>query len=292
MSEKKLRIGLPKGSLEEATVELFRRAGYAISRSSRGYRPYIDHPGMEVRLVRPQELARYVTQGFLDCGITGMDWILENEASVHLVCELPYNRSTRLPVRWVLAVHESSPIRSPKDLQGKRIATEAVRLVSAYLERHGVKAEVEFSWGATEVKVPELVDAIVDISETGSSLQANNLRVVDTVLQSYPQFLCSHSVWADAERRKQIESLALLLLAALRGEEKVGLKMNVAKDGIEAVLGVLPALRRPTVSPLADGEWLAVETVLDESQVRDLIPRLKELGAEGIIEYPLNKVIY
>ncbi|WP_018291455.1 ATP phosphoribosyltransferase [Verrucomicrobium sp. 3C] len=292
MSEAKLRIGLPKGSLEEATIELFRRAGYVISRSSRGYRPYIDHPGMEVRLVRPQELARYVTQGFLDCGITGMDWILETESSVHIVSELPYNRSTRLPVRWVLAVHESSPVRSPSELNGKRIATEAVRLVSNYLQRHSVQAEVEFSWGATEVKVPELVDAIVDISETGSSLRANNLRIVDTVLESYPQFICSHSVWADTGRRKQLESLALLLLAALRGEEKVGLKLNVAKDGIAAVLGILPALRKPTVSPLADGEWLAVETVLDESQVRDLIPRLKELGAEGIIEYPLNKVIY
>ncbi|ACD82873.1 ATP phosphoribosyltransferase [Candidatus Methylacidiphilum infernorum] len=292
MSGLKLRIGLPKGSLEEATMELFEKAGYIVARSNRAYRPAIDDNELEVRLVRPQEIARYVEQGFLDCGITGKDWILENNADVHIICELKYNKSTSSPVKWVLAVHENSPVRKPSDLQGKWIATEAVNLVKQYLNKIGVEAHVEFSWGATEVKVPELVDAIVDITETGSSLRANHLRIVDTILESFPQFICSHKVWADQEKRRKLSSMALLLQSALNARNKVGLKMNVPKENLSAILKILPSLRNPTVSPLADGQWVAVETILDESKVRDLAPQLKEMGAEGIIEYSLNKIIY
>jgi ATP phosphoribosyltransferase len=292
MSVLKLRFGLPKGSLEEATIDLFAKAGYVIARNSRDYRPAIDDEELEVRLVRPQEIARYVEQGFLDCGITGKDWILENHADVHIICELRYNKTTSAPVKWVLAVHENSPIQKPADLQGKWIATEAVNMVKQYLKRIGVEAHVEFSWGATEVKVPELVDAIVDITETGSSLRANHLRIVDTILESYPQFICSHAVWENKEKRKKLTSMALLLQSALNARNKVGLKMNVPKENLNAILKILPALRNPTVSPLADCQWVAVETILDESSVRELAPRLKELGAEGIIEYSLNKIIY
>jgi ATP phosphoribosyltransferase len=288
----KLRLGLPKGSLEESTIALFAKAGYTVTLSSRGYRPYIDDPDIEIRLIRPQELSRYVAQGFLDCGITGKDWIAENGLPVEVICDLQYNKATNLPARWVLAVPENSPIKSVKDLEGKRIATEPIQLVKRWLKKHGVKAEVEFSWGATEVKVPELVDAIVDITETGSSLRANNLRIVDTVMESYPQFICNRQVWQQPLHRKKIESLTLLLAAALAARNKVGLKMNVPRARLAQILAELPSMRNPTVSALTDDQWVAIETILDEKTVRTLIPLLKEHGAEGIIEYPLNKVVY
>jgi ATP phosphoribosyltransferase len=288
----KLRIGLPKGSLEEATIQLFARAGYQLSYSSRGYRPYIDDPTIEPRLIRPQEISRYVAQGFLDCGITGKDWIAEEGAPVQVVCDLRYNKATALPARWVLAVPETSPYKSVKDLQGKRIATEPVNLVKKYLKEHGVAAQVEFSWGATEVKVPELVDAIVDITETGSSLRANKLRILDTVMESYPQFIANTQAWKEPAKRNKIESIALLLTSALNARNKVGIKLNLPADRLDHALETLPALRRPTIAPLAQEGWIALETILDETIVRDLIPALKQLGAEGIIEYPLNKVIY
>ncbi|SDU16674.1 ATP phosphoribosyltransferase [Verrucomicrobium sp. GAS474] len=287
-----LRLGLPKGSLEESTFNLFAKAGYSISGSARGYRPYVEGKPFEVRLIRPQEISRYVHQGFLDAGITGKDWIAENESDVQVVCDLNYNKATRLPARWVLAVPENSPFKTVKDLEGKRIATEPINLVKAYLKRHGVTAEVEFSWGATEVKVPELVDAIVDITETGSSIRANNLRIIDTVMESYPQFICSREAWKNKVKRKKIESVALMLNAALAARDKVGIKMNVPTRKLAKLLKALPALRRPTISPLSDKGWVAVETILDERVVRDIIPPLRELGAEGIIEYPLNKVVY
>ncbi|MDE1171884.1 MAG: ATP phosphoribosyltransferase [Verrucomicrobium sp.] len=287
-----LRLGLPKGSLEQSTFNLFAKAGYPVVSSARGYRPYVEGGHFEVRLIRPQELSRYVDQGFLDAGITGKDWIAENKSDVHVLCDLQYNKATSLPARWVLAVPENSPFKSVKDLQGKRIATEPVNLVKSYLKRHGVKAEVEFSWGATEVKVPELVDAIVDITETGSSLRANKLRILDTVMESYPQFICSKAAWNNPAKRKKLQSIALLLSAALLARDKVGLKMNVPRRKLDFILKKLPALRRPTISPLSDQEWVAVETILDERVVRDLIPPLKEMGAEGIIEYPLSKVVY
>jgi ATP phosphoribosyltransferase len=293
--QKSLRLGLPKGSLEQATFDLFRKAGYRINVSSRGYKPYIDSPAWEIRLIRPQEISRYVAQGFLDCGITGKDWIAENALPVEVICDLPYNKATALPARWVVAVPENSSIRTVKDLQGKRIATEPVNLVRQYLQRHGVQAEVEFSWGATEVKVPELVDAIVDITETGSSLRANQLRIIDTVMESYPQFIVNTKLWQDAEKdgaRQEIQNLGLLLTAALNARDKVGLKMNVEKSKLESLLRQLPALRNPTVAPLTTDGWVAIETIIDESIVREIIPQLKAAGAEGIIEYPLNKVVY
>jgi ATP phosphoribosyltransferase len=293
--QKPLRLGLPKGSLEQATFDLFRKAGYRINVSSRGYKPYIDSPAWEIRLIRPQEISRYVAQGFLDCGITGKDWIAENALPVEVICDLPYNKATALPARWVVAVPENSSIQTVKDLQGKRIATEPVNLVRQYLQRHGVQAEVEFSWGATEVKVPELVDAIVDITETGSSLRANQLRIIDTVMESYPQFIVNTKLWQDAEKdgaRQEIQNLGLLLTAALNARDKVGLKMNVEKSKLESLLRQLPALRNPTVAPLTTDGWVAIETIIDESIVREIIPQLKAAGAEGIIEYPLNKVVY
>jgi ATP phosphoribosyltransferase len=287
-----LRIGLPKGSLQEQTFALLNKAGFALSVSSRGYKPYIDDPDLEPRLIRPQEIGRYVAQGFLDCGITGKDWIAENGEPVQVVCDLPYNKATALPARWVLAVPEDSPIKSVRHLQGKRIATEPVNMVKRYLKKHGVKAEVEFSWGATEVKVPELVDAIVDITETGSSLRANNLRIVDTVMESFPQFVANRSAWANPQKRRKLESIGLLLRSALNARNKVGIKMNVPAGKLKKLLACLPALRNPTVSPLALKDWVAIETIIDEKIVREIIPQLKELGAEGIIEYPLNKVVY
>ena len=286
-----LRLGLPKGSLQEPTLELFKRAGFNIVVSSRSYRPTVDDEELELRLLRAQEIGRYVDHGFLDCGITGHDWVVENGADVEVITDLRYSRATSKPTRWVLVVPEASSIRSVKDLQGKRIATEAVGMTRAYLEKHGVQAEVEFSWGATEVKVPELVDAIVDITETGSSLRANQLRIVDTLMESYPQLVASRAAAADAWKRQKLETLALLLRGALEARGKVGLKMNVPATALEAVIGCLPSMRQPTVSSLANPEWLAVETVIDESVVREIIPRLKSMGAEGIVEYPLNKVV-
>ena len=288
---KSLRIGLPSGSLQEATLELFRRAGFNISTNSRTYRPSIDDPSFEVRLIRAQEIAAYVQDGFLDLGLTGTDWIQETRAKVHVVSTLRFSKATAKPARWVVAVPAKSSIRKPSQLRGKRIATEAVGLVKQYLAKNRIKAKVEFSWGATEVKVPELADAIVDITETGSSLAANGLRILDTILESYPQLIANRKVWARPADRVRIENLNLLLEGALRARDLVGLKMNVPRSRVSLVSSVLSSLRDPTVSPLSRDGWVAVETVMEEKTVRSLIPRLKQLGAEGIIEYPLNKVV-
>ncbi len=287
-----LRLGLPKGSLQEPTLELLKRAGFNIVVSSRSYRPTVDDEELELRLLRAQEIGRYVDHGFLDCGITGRDWIAENNADVEVLTDLRYSKATSKPTRWVLVVPDDSSIKSAKDLEGKRIATEAVDMTKAYLAKHGVKAEVEFSWGATEVKVPELVDAIVDITETGSSLRANKLRIVDTLMESYPQFVASKGAYADAWKREKMETLVLLLKGALEARDKVGLKMNVPAASLGEVVKTLPSERSPTVSQLATPEWVAVETVIPESVVRVIIPRLKSLGAEGIVEYPLNKIVH
>jgi ATP phosphoribosyltransferase len=294
MTKKKqvLRFGLPKGSLQEATIEKMAKAGFNISVSSRSYIPYVDDQQLELRLIRAQEISRYVEHGFLDCGITGYDWIQENDSKVHEVCELQFNKATRQTARWVLAVPEESPVKSVKDLRGKRIATELVRQTRRYLRQHKVKAEVEFSWGATEMKAHELVDAIVDITETGSSLRANKLRIVDTLLSSTPRLIANHASWKDAWKRKKLETLALLLKGALEAETKVGLKMNIARKNLDSLLQTLPALRNPTISNLSQEGWVAAETIIDEHIVRELIPALKAAGAEGIIEYPLNKVVY
>jgi len=287
-----LRLGLPKGSLQDATIEKMAKAGYNIQVSSRSYIPYVDDPELEVRLIRAQEVSRYVEHGYLDCGITGHDWVQENGSEVHEVGEFIFSKATRQAARWVLAVPEDSKIKSVKDLEGKRIATEVVNLTKKYLRKHGVKAEVEFSWGATEVKAHELVDAIVEITETGSSLRANKLRIVDTLLTSTPRLIANHDAWKDSWKRKKIETLALLLKGALEAEAKVGLKMNVPQSNLPKLLQTLPALRNPTVSNLSLAGWVAVETIIDEHVVRELIPQLKAAGAEGIIEYPLNKVVY
>jgi ATP phosphoribosyltransferase len=268
------------------------KAGYNISVSSRSYIPYVDDEELEIRLIRAQEISRYVEHGYLDCGITGYDWIQENGSKVHEVGEFLFSKATRQAARWVLAVPEHSPIQSVKDLQGKRIATEVVNLTKKYLRQHKVKAEVEFSWGATEMKAHELVDAIVDITETGSSLRANKLRIVDTLLTSTPRLIANHDTWKDAWKRRKIEVLALLLKGALEAEAKVGLKMNIAEKNLANLLRALPALRNPTISGLSQSGWVAVETIIDEHIVRELIPALKTAGAEGIIEYPLNKVVY
>ena len=291
-SKSVLRFGLPKGSLQDATIQKMAKAGYNIQVSSRSYLPYVDDEEMEIRLIRAQEVSRYVEHGYLDCGITGIDWIQENGSDVHEVGEFVFSKVSRQPARWVLAVPESSLIKSPKDLAGKRIATEVVRLTRKYLRKHGVKAEVEFSWGATEVKAPELVDAIVEITETGSSLRANNLRIVDTLLVSTPRLIANHAAWKNQWKRQKIETLALLLRGALEAEAKVGLKMNIAQKDLPKLLASLPALRNPTISSLSQSGWVAVETIIDEHIVRELLPRLKAAGAEGIIEYPLNKVVY
>jgi ATP phosphoribosyltransferase len=286
-----LKIGLPNGSLGEPTLDLFSKAGYNIHGASRSYKPSIDDPEISVRLIRAQEIGRYVDQGFLDCGITGRDWIAENNADVEVVCDLRYSKATANPTRWVLVVPNDSPIQTVHDLEGKRIAAEATGLVERYLAEKGVKAEVEFSWGATEVKVPDLVDAIVDITETGSSLRANNLRIVDTIMESYPQLVANRAAWADPWKREKISRLSLLLQSALQARDMVGLKMNLPENQLQNVLNCIPSLRQPTVSHLTSEGWVAVETVAAEKTVRDLIPQLKALGAEGIIEYPLNKVV-
>jgi ATP phosphoribosyltransferase len=287
-----LRFGLPKGSLQEATIEKMAKAGYNIQVSSRSYIPYVDDDELQIRLIRAQEISRYVEHGYLDCGITGYDWIKENNSKVHEVGEFLFSKATRQPARWVLAVPEDSPVKSVKDLQGKRVATEVVGLTRRYLKQHGVKADVEFSWGATEFKAHELVDAIVELTETGSSLRANKLRIVDTLLISTPRLIANHESWKDAWKRQKIETLALLLKGALEAEAKVGLKMNIEQKNLAKLLQSLPALRNPTVSNLSLPGWVAVETIIDEHVVRELIPQLKAAGAEGIIEYPLNKVVY
>jgi ATP phosphoribosyltransferase len=295
MTEKQhkiLRLGLPKGSLQESTFGLMAKAGWKVSTSSRSYMPRTEDSELELRLIRAQEISRYVEHGFLDAGLTGADWIAENDSDVQVVSEIAYSKQTTNPARWVLAVPNDSPVKGVKDLQGKRIATELVGLTKRWLKKNGVTAEVEFSWGATEVKAPELVDAIVELTETGSSLRANNLRIVDTLTTSFPQLIANKKSWQDAWKKKKIETLSLMLKGALAAEEKVGLKMNVPRAKLEALLKTLPALRNPTVSPLAQTEWVAVETIIDERVVREIIPALKAAGAEGIIEYPLNKVIY
>jgi len=288
----RLTIGLPSGSLFDATIDLFAKAGYSMSGSKRSYRPSMDDPELEVRLLRAQEISRYVEQGFLDCGITGTDWIAENDSQVETLAQLAYSKVSANPTRWVLVVPEDSPFRTIGDLAGKRVATEAVGLTKRFFESRGVPVEVEFSWGATEVKVPDLVDAIVDITETGSSLRANKLRIVETLLESFPAFIANRTAAVDPWKREKMDTLVLLLKGALAARDLVGLKMNLPAANLKILLEALPALRNPTVSPLAQENWVAVETVIDEKTVREIIPKLKQLGAEGIIEYPLNKVVY
>ena len=285
-------LGLPKGSLQESTFALMRRAGFNVTCSSRSYVPTIDDPEIKCRLLRPQEIPRYVEMGLLDAGISGFDWIYENGSDVQEVCELCYSKATSNPVRWVIAVPNDSPIKSVKDLEGKRIATEAMGLVKRFLKEQGVSAEVEFSWGATEVKAPELVDAIVDLTETGSSLRANNLRIVDTILTSTTRFIANKSAWADDAKRAKIEQVKMLLSGALDANSRVLLKLNVPSSELAAVTKILPALHAPTVNKLHDEDWFAVESVVEERMVRDLIPQLRAHGGTGIIELPLNKVIF
>jgi ATP phosphoribosyltransferase len=287
----KLKLGIPKGSLENATVDLFRRAGFQITINTRSYFPAIDDPEIECMLIRAQEMARYVEDGVLDAGLTGLDWVEENEAKVHTVANLIYAKQSFGKVRWVLAVPESAPVQSVKDLEGKVIATELVAATKRYLARNGVTAKVEFSWGATEVKPPVLADAIVEVTETGSSLKANKLRIVETVLESNTQLIANTSSWHDTWKRHKLEDIAMLLEGAINALGKVGLLLNVEKANLNAVLEVLPALKKPTISHLSDENWLALNTILDESTVRSIIPRLKKAGAQGIVEYPLNKIV-
>jgi ATP phosphoribosyltransferase len=291
ISMETLKIGLPKGSLQDATLGLLRKAGYRFAVESRSYYPRCDDPTIEATLLRAQEIPRYVESGVLDAGITGHDNVVECRADVVEVAELTYSKSTSRPYRWVLAVPNESPVRAPRDLEGKRIATELVQVTRDYLERQGVRADVEFSWGATEVKVPHLVDAIVEGTETGSTLRAHGLRIVDTLLESTTRWIANKEAYADPWKREKMENLAMLLRGALEAEGMVGLKMNVSKEALEAVLALLPAMKRPTISPLADNGWVAVETIMSEETVRDLIPALKRAGAQGLVEYPLNKVI-
>jgi ATP phosphoribosyltransferase len=286
-----LKLGIPAGSLQEATAELFRRAGYKITFSSRSYYPTIDDDEIECVLIRAQEMARYVEDGVLDAGLTGHDWIVENGADVVEVAELVFSKVSLRPVRWVLCVPENSPFQSVRDLEGKRIATEAVGLTERYLAKHGVKAKVEFSWGATEVKPPRLADAIVEVTETGNSLRANQLRILDELLTSTPRFIANRASYAETWKKQRIDDIVLMLRGAMAAEGKVGLMMNVPRDRMQQVLSLLPALQQPTVSSLSDEHWVDVNTVVDESVVRHIIPRLKAAGARGIVEYPLSKII-
>lgn len=291
MGEHVLKLGIPAGSLQEATAELFRKAGYKLSFASRSYYPTIDDPEISCTLIRAQEMARYVENGSLDCGLTGKDWIVENDAKVEELAELVFSKVSRKPVRWVLAVPNDSPIREPKDLEGKVIATEVVNITRRWLSSHGVTATVEFSWGATEVKPPKLADAIVEVTETGSSLRANNLRIVCDLLESTTRFISNTAAAADPWKRQKMDDLLLMLHGAMNAESKVGLMMNVRKADLEAVLAVLPALQKPTISALSDPDWADVITVLEEQTVRSIIPKLKRAGATGIVEFPLSKVI-
>ncbi len=286
-----LKLGIPAGSLQEATFELFQKSGYKISVEKRSYIPRIDDEEIECLLIRAQEMARYVANGTLDAGLTGHDWIVETQSDVLEVAELRFSKVSRKPVRWVLCVPESSPIQTVQDLEGKRIATEGVGLTKQFLAKHGVNAEVEFSWGATEVKPPKLVDAIVEVTETGSSLRANNLRIVAEVLQSTTRFIANHESYKDAWKRAKIDDIVLMLRATMAAEGKVGLMMNVRKSQLPAILDLLPALKNPTISHLSDENWLAVSTIIEESMVRKLIPQLKTVGACGIVEYPISKII-
>ena len=291
--DKKLRIGIPKGSLQEATFALFKKAGFEFRMSSgRSYHPTVDDPELDPLLIRPQEIPRYIEQGILDSGITGKDWIEDNGSHVLEVAELAYSKATRNPIRVVLAAKNGGPVGSVEDLRGKRVSTEYVRLTERYLEQHGVKAEVEFSWGACEVKVPELADAIVVNTETGSSLRAHDLKIIDTLLVSTTRFAVNCNSWQDPWKRSKIENLAMLLQGALHADELVGLKMNVEKARLDGVTAILPALKNPTISPLSTPDWVAIEIIVAANTVRDLIPNLKRAGAEGIVEYPLNKVVY
>lgn len=286
-----LQLGIPKGSLEESTIDMFRKAGYKITVNSRSYYPTIDDEEIECLLIRAQEMARYVEEGIMDVGLTGLDWIEENGANVVEVAELVYGKIGRNPLRWVVAVPEDSPIQSIHDLQGKRIATEAVNMTKRYLAKHGVEAQIEFSWGATEVKPPRLADAIVEITETGSSLRANHLRILDTVCVTTTRMIANKIAWQDSFKRAKIERLALLLQSVLTAEKRVGLMMNVRRQDMENVVKILPALQNPTVSPLLDSDWVALNTVVEERIVREIIPELLQAGAHGIIEYSLNKVV-
>ncbi|MDA0808752.1 MAG: ATP phosphoribosyltransferase [Planctomycetota bacterium] len=286
-----LKLGIPAGSLQDATAALFQRAGYNIKFSSRSYYPSIDDEEIECLLIRAQEMARYVEQGILDAGITGHDWVQENQANVHEVCELVFSKVSRRPVRWVLCVPEDSPVQSVKDLEGKSIATEAVGLTNAYLAKHGVTAKVEFSWGATEVKPPRLADAIVEVTETGSSLRANDLRIVDVVIESTTRLIANQDSWKDEWKKAKLENIALMLQSCLNAEGKVGLMMNVRKDDLDSLLGQLPALQTPTISSLSDPDWADVNTIVDEATVRTIVPALKAAGAKGIVEYSITKLI-
>jgi len=289
---KVLNLGLPKGSLEKPTLNLFDKAGWKISVSSRSYRPSFDDPELDGRFVRAQEISRFVENGFFDCGLTGHDWVVENESDVVEVSELVYSRASNVTSKWVLAVPEDSEIKTIKDLQGKRIATEVVNLTSAFLKQHGVEANIEFSWGATEVKVPEMVDAIVDLTETGNSIRANKLRIVDTILHTSTRLIANKESWENPVKRAKIERIALLLQAALEADKWVGLKLNTRTENKDKILSALPALRKPTISPLSEEGWVAIETIVEEKVVREIIPDLRDNGAEGIIEYPLNKVVH
>lgn len=291
MSERTLKLGIPAGSLQEATAELFRRAGYRIKFSSRSYYPEIDDDEIDCLLIRAQEMARYVEQGILDAGITGHDWVLETGAQVHEICELLFSKVSRRPVRWVLCVPNDSPVQTVKDLEGKNIATEAIGLTKSFLEKHGVNAHVEFSWGATEVKPPKLADAIVEVTETGSSLRANNLRIVEEVIQSTTRFIANEKAYADPWKKEKLDNIALMLQSCLAAEGKVGLMMNVRRDNLQRILEVLPALQTPTVASLSDPDWVDVTAILDESIVRSIVPQLKSAGARGIVEYGINKII-
>jgi len=287
----KIKLGIPKGSLQDATAQLFKKAGFNIQFSSRSYFPDIDDPEIECMLIRAQEMSRYIEEGVLDCGLTGNDWILENKSDVKEVANLEYAKTGSGKVRWVLAAPNNSNINSVKDLKGKRIATEAVNLTKEYLKKNKVRAKVEFSWGATEVKPPKLADAIVEITETGSSLRANNLKIIDTLLESTTKFIANKNAWKDKEKKKKIQDVAMLLKGAIDAQQKVGLMVNVEKKNLNTVLAILPALQKPTVSTLSDKNWVDINTIVDEKIVRDLIPKLKQAGASGIVEYPLNKVI-
>lgn len=291
MTTQVLKLGIPAGSLQEATGELFRKAGYKITFASRSYYPNIDDPEIHCTLIRAQEMPRYVQDGSLDCGLTGYDWVLENDAKVVELAELVFSKVSRRPVRWVLAVPNDSSIHAVKDLQGKRIATEVVNITRKWLAKHGVEASVEFSWGATEVKPPKFADAIVEVTETGSSIRANNLRIVEELLQSTTRFIANPKAAEDEWKRRKMEDLILMLRGAMAAEGKVGLMMNVRKEDLPAVLKILPALQNPTVSSLSDPHWITVNTILEEDIVRHMVPQLKQAGARGIVEYPLNKII-
>lgn len=291
MSERLLKLGIPAGSLQESTGKLFRNAGYNIKFSSRSYFPTIDDDEIECLLIRAQEMARYVDDGVLDAGITGHDWVVETQADVHEVCELVFSKVSRRPVRWVLCVPNDSEVQTVEQLEGKRIATEAVGLTTSFLAKHGVTAQVEFSWGATEVKPPKLADAIVEVTETGNSLRANNLRIVAEVIQSTTRFIANQDAWKDPWKKEKLENIALMLQSCLAAEGKVGLMMNVPRAVLDEVLGTLPALQTPTVSQLSDPDWVAVNTILDESVERTTVPMLRTVGARGIVEYPITKII-